>query len=95
MACSKVAPKGSHPKVEASYLDLKGPQSFFQEYVTPCAVMLQHTSFGQKCQKLMCHDYSALADWSPKQTMSAHMYRHVSMKRFICDAMDSGYTSIK
>ena len=25
------------------------------------------TSFGFKCQKLRCHDFSALADWSPKQ----------------------------
>ena len=29
-----------------------------------------HTSFRQKCLKLRCHDFSALADWSPKQTMS-------------------------
>ena len=33
-----------------------------------------HTSFRQKCLKLRCHDFSALADWSPKQTMSCTVH---------------------
>ena len=33
-----------------------------------------HTSFRQKCLKLRCHDFSALADWCPKQTMSSTLH---------------------
>ena len=32
-----------HPEVEASYLDLKGPRSYFWGCVTACTVMLQGT----------------------------------------------------
>ena len=49
----------------------------FIPYWAPCNPRLcfaLHTSFRQKCLKLRCHDFSALADWSPKQTMSCTLH---------------------
>ena len=47
--------------------------SWVHPYWAPCNLWLRfalHTSFRQKCLKLRCHDFSALADWSPKQRYS-------------------------
>ena len=51
--------------------------SWVHSYRAPCNLWLRfalHTSFRQKCLKLRCHDFSALADWSPKQTMSCTLH---------------------
>ena len=42
----------------------------------PCAVnqAILDTSFRQKCLRLRCHDFSALANWSPKQTSSCTLH---------------------
>ena len=51
--------------------------SWVHPYWVPCNLRLRfalHTSFRQKCLKLRCHDFSALAAWSPKQTMSCTLH---------------------
>ena len=51
--------------------------SWVHPYWAPCNLWLRfalHTSFRQKCLKLRCHDFSALADWSPKQIMSCTLH---------------------
>ena len=89
----EVAPKGSYPKVEESYLDLAGPWYFFQGCVTAYAVMLQDTSFWLKCQKLMVSwllCICKLVSTTDNVMHLAHTCRLVVlMKRFI---YDSGYT---
>ena len=47
---------------------------FFSNYVLPLTVTIQDSSFWQKCQKLRCHDFSALADLYPKQTVSCTLH---------------------
>ena len=90
VACGKVAPEGLHPKVEASYLDLKGPQSLFQWCVTTCPVRLEDTSFWLKSWKLkvswlLC--IGRLVSKTENVMHLAHMCRLVVLlKWFIYDA---------
>ena len=50
--------------------------------MTQCNLWLNfalHTSLRQKCLKLRCDDFSELADWSPKQTMSCTLVKQASV----------------
>ena len=54
--------------------------SWIHPNLAPCSLQLcfaLHTSFRQKCLKLRCNDFSALADWSPKTDNIMHFARLV------------------
>ena len=65
-----------------------------QQYMIPClfclklvsnVVTIEDTGFKQKCMKLRCHGFCALADWSLKQEMSKKKHLAQLVKQVIVD----------